>query len=191
MAFRFKDLMIQVVANKGGGEGDPICTLATMDPDPKPEGIVPCTLATEPPPPTTIPAGIMPCTLATEPYPPTTGGGFALLRAGTGQETGICTLATMFPTPGLMAAATVTTVTTVTTLVQAAPTNLKDLKEQLRRSLAEIERREQADALPRTAEEADDLERRLEGALQELREHRKTLAKGAKKGGAKTAKSKK
>jgi hypothetical protein len=164
MAFKFKDLMVNVTS--GGGADEPICTIATMDPDPAAMAIT-CTVDTM------DPAQAVPCTVATMPYP----GG--LRRAGgTGQ--GICTIATMWPA----AFATVTTVTTVTTLVQAAApgaTSLAQLKGQLQQALADVERQEQAQALPATIEEADDLERKMESALQELRAHRRTLEKGAKK----------
>lgn len=167
MAFRFKDLMIQVVP-PGGGEDDPACTLATRD-EPDPQG-VPCTLATM------DPAQLRPCTLATM-IPPTPG-----VRA---DEPG-CTLATriLFGVAGGTAAAitTVTTVTTVTTLVGGAgAADLQTLKDQLRQAL------DTEGGLPTTVEEANDLERRLKEAIEELQDHKKTLQKGA----AKKAKPKK
>ncbi len=179
MAFRFKDLMVNVV--KSGGEGDPFCTIATIDPNPA--QAVPCTIATIDPVQaaactiaTIDPVQAAACTIATI----GTYTGFRF-QGGTTGGAGFCTIATVFPG----AFATVTTVTTVTTVVQtgpAGPTSLTELKEQLRQALAEVERREQeqeAGALPRTVEEADDLEQRLKGALKELQEHRKSLEEGS------------
>jgi hypothetical protein len=176
MAFKFKDLMVNV--KSGGGGEDPICTVDTV----KPAGqAYTCTVDT------VTPAGqAATCTVDTvDParaaYTCTVdtvirGGGF---RLDTGH--GICTLDTVRP----FAFVTVTTVTTVTTVVQAlAPGagSLAQLKGQLQQALADVERqeREQVQGLPETLEETDDLERRLQGAIQELREHRKTLEKAAK-----------
>jgi hypothetical protein len=196
MAFKFKDLMINVTSG-GGGVDDPICTLDTMK-EPPPAGQaatctvdtmpaqaargITCTVDTMDP---ALAVRAITCTVDTMfPY------GF---RPDTGRDTGICTIATM---AGTIAA--LTTVTTVTTLVQAAspaPASLAQLKEQLQQALADVERREReqqdAQALPKTLKEADDLERRLQGALQELRDHRKTLEKGAKKEAPKPSKGKK
>jgi hypothetical protein len=168
MAFRFKDLMVNVV--KSGGEVDPVCTIATIDPNPA--QAVPCTIAT------IGPAQAAACTIATI----GTYTGFRF-QGGTTGGAGFCTIATIFPG----AFATVTTVTTVTTVVQAGPAgpaSLKELKEQLQQALADVERqeREQQAALPATIEEAEDLEHRLKGALKELQEHRKSLEKDAKDG---------
>ncbi len=207
MAFKFKDLMVNVTGG-GGGVDTPVCTVATMDPDPAPAGQarqITCTMDTMVPAgqaatctvDTMDPArqaatctvdtmGLLPCTIATM-YGTTYG-----FRPATGRDTGVCTIATMFGT-----VAALTTVTTVTTIVAAGagPSSLAQLKAQLQQSLADVERqeREQADAqaLPKSVEEVDDLERRLEGALEELREHRKTLTKGAKKEPAKPRKGKK
>lgn len=55
---------------------------------------------------------------------------------------------------------------------------LEQLKAGLREALAQIETRERdlaAGDKPQTLAEADDLETRLEGALAELREHKKSL----------------
>jgi hypothetical protein len=159
MAFKFKDLMINVTS--GGGTDAPICTFDTV----KPAGLAAtCTFDT------VDPAGQAgTCTFDT-----------VGLKAG--GITGICTFDTVRPN-AFAAMTTVTTVTTVTTLVQAAPgaTSLTQLKSQLQQALADVERQEQAQALPATIEEADDLERKMESALQELRAHRRTLEKGAKK----------
>lgn len=205
MAFKFKDLMINVTSGGGGGD-TPICTYDTVEP--KPAGMAAtCTYDTVDPAgqaatctyDTVKPAGQAGtctfdtvglratgiCTIATVPG---TTYGFGL----TGRDTGVCTFDTV--KPSILA---LTTVTTVTTLVAAAApgASLGQLKAQLQQALADVERqeREQADAqaLPNTVEEVDDLERRLEGALEELREHRKTLAKGAKKDGPKARKAKK
>lgn len=202
MAFRFKDLMIQVVP-KGGGEDDPACTLASKEPDP---------------------AGIVPCTLASQ--DPETGGGFAARAracAEASEAQCTCTLATkMDPVPAMIGCTlasrietqalgtitTVTTVTTVTTLVQGGRGgDLASLKAQLRAALEDVERQERAQqgdgGLPATVEEADDLERRLREAIEELQDHRKTLqrsekgaesgggSKTASKGGAKKARGRK
>lgn len=163
MAFKFKDLMINVTS--GGGGETPICTVDTVDPKP-------AALAAT-------------CTVDTVLGPAY---GFRL-------PTGICTVDTVRPN----AFATVTTVTTVTTLLAAPPgtgsTSLAQLKAQLQQALADVERQEReqqaANALPATVEEADDLERRLQGAIQELRDHRKALEKGAKKESPKPRKGKK
>jgi hypothetical protein len=175
MAFKFKDLMINVTS--GGGPDTPICTVDTVRPAEAAYAIT-CTVDT------VDPAGqAITCTVDT-----VHGAPYGLRRRGTGQ--GICTLDTVRP-DALM---TVTTVTTVTTLLAAAPggstTSLAQLKSQLQQALADVEQRErqqeEAQALPATIEEADDLERRLEGALEELRDHRRTLEKGGSKGAKKT-----
>ncbi|MFL6293396.1 MAG: hypothetical protein ACJ759_21080 [Thermoanaerobaculia bacterium] len=197
MAFRFKDLMIQVIPSSGTGGDEQICTLASkVDEDPagavppctpasSPAAIVPCTLATKVEPayvtctPATAPAAIVPCTLASQ-IPPTFG---AFGAAGGGTAAAITT---------------VTTVTTVTTLVAGAgagagASNLPSLKQQLRQALDQVEAQERAAAqaqprLPQTVEESDDLARRLREAIEELQEHRKSLqqpgasAKKARKG---------
>lgn len=189
MAFRFKDLMVSV--SSGGGADDPICTIDTMKGEPDPAGqAATCTVDTMDPArqaytctvDTMKPAGLAyTCTVDTMP---------GLRRAGgTGTDTGICTIATMFPS--VMALTTVTTVTTLAQAVSPGATNLAQLKSQLQSALADVEQREreqrESQALPKTVEEAADLERRLEGALQELRDHRKTLEKGGSKGAKKEA----
>ena len=184
MAFRIRDLMIQVLKNDGGGcagATDPqcTCTIATIIGDPD--------MAVRPEP--LADTGI--CTIATiEP------------ARGVQAE---CTIATVGfgPGPGdLTTITTVTTVTTVTTLVQGGGRgrsgDLNSLKEQLRSALEQLERQESAQAqaperLPATVEETVDLERRLRGAIEELEQHRKNLeqpkasaarkpAKGGRKG---------
>ncbi len=58
------------------------------------------------------------------------------------------------------------------------------LKEQLRTALAEVEAREKAAeeaSRPRTREEAEDLEEKLKGALEEVRGWKKTLPSGGSK----------
>lgn len=193
MAFKFKDLMINVTSG-GGGADTPVCTLDTVEPKPEAYAIT-CTMDTVDPAGQartctmdTVPAqAMLTCTLDTV-YR------FGTFGLGRGQ-TGVCTLDTVRPD----AFATVTTVTTVTTLIAAvpgtAPTSLAQLKEQLQQALADVERREreqqEANTLPKTVEEADDLERRLQGAIQELRDHRKTLEKGAKKEAPKPSKGRK
>lgn len=192
MAFKFKDLMVSV--GPRGGVDEPVCTLDTMKPAgaPAPRGIT-CTVDTMDPAGQAItctvdtmdPAGqAHTCTVDT----------MGIRRAGTGQ--GVCTLDTMFPAgfgggmAGMAALTTVTTVTTVTTLVQAVSpgaASLAQLKAQLQQALAD----KQPEPLPGTVEEAEDLERRLEGALEELRDHRRALEKGGKKTGAKPARPRK
>ncbi|HEX3129195.1 MAG TPA: hypothetical protein VH394_17810 [Thermoanaerobaculia bacterium] len=186
MAFKFKDLMINVTSGGGGGD-TPICTYDTVDP--KPAGAaargITCTYDTM------DPAGqAKTCT-----YDTVTGQAAPDMVGIRGRYTGICTYDTVRPDAF---AATVTTVTTVTTLLAAVggggSASLAQLKSQLQQALADVEQRERAQeaaGLPQTVEEADDLERRMEGALQELREHRKSLEKGARKGASKASKPKK
>jgi hypothetical protein len=60
----------------------------------------------------------------------------------------------------------------------ASPQNLAELKAQLRQSLAQVEAQEQAMAesmKPQTVEEADMLEQKLTEALDELRQHKEEL----------------
>jgi hypothetical protein len=60
----------------------------------------------------------------------------------------------------------------------ANPQNLAELKAQLRQSLAQVEAQEQAMAesmKPQTVEEADMLEQKLTEALDELRQHKEAL----------------
>lgn len=206
MAFKFKDLMINVTSG-GGGADTPICTVDTVDQ--KPEGYaLTCTVDT------VRPAGqAATCTVDT--VDPARAAGTCTVDTVTGYAitctvdtvyrcglsfglggrdtgTGVCTVDTVRPaTLALM-----TTVTTVTTLVAAADpraVSLGQLKAQLQQALADVEARERAQeaGLPKTVEEADDLERRLEGALEELRDHRKSLQKGAKKEAPKPRKAKK
>lgn len=189
MAFKFKDLMINVAS--GGGGDTPICTFDTVEP--KPVGMAAtCTYDTVDPAGQAgtctydtvgARAGIV-CTIATV-------FGTTYDLGLTGRDTGVCTFDTVRP---LLTA--LTTVTTVTTLAAAGtgPTSLAQLKAQLQQALADVERREreqEAAGLPKTVAEADDLERRLEGALAELREHRRTLEKGAKKETPKPRKARK
>ena len=85
-----------------------------------------------------------------------------------------CSVITPCPT---MISLTTTTPTTPICIedVDALPA----LKEQLKKALALIEEHEKALqeglALPKTREEAEDLERRLRSALAEVEEHKKTL----------------
>ena len=207
MAFKFKDLMINVTSG-GGGADTPICTVDTVDQKPEAYAIT-CTVDTVKPAgqaatctvDTVFPAqAANTCTVDTVPaqgYAITCTVDTVYRCAATyglgGRETGICTVDTVRPN----AFATVTTVTTVTTLLAAVggggSASLGQLKAQLQQALADVEARERAQeaGLPKTVEEADDLERRIEGALQELRDHRKTLEKGAKKDASKARKPKK
>jgi hypothetical protein len=190
MAFKFKDLMINVTSG-GGGADTPICTVDTV----RPAGqAATCTVDTVDPARAagtctvdTVTGYAITCTVDTV-Y--RCGLSFGLGGRDTG--TGVCTVDTVRPaTLALM-----TTVTTVTTLVAASgggSVSLGQLKAQLQQALADVEARERAQegGLPKTVEEADDLERRLEGALEELRDHRKSLQKSAKKEAPKARKPKK
>jgi len=58
--------------------------------------------------------------------------------------------------------------------------NLAALKQQLQHALAQVEEQERAQAgshMPQTLEEAEDLEARLRGALEELQQHKNDLKK--------------
>ncbi len=172
MAFRFKDLMIQVIRQNETGGDEQVCTIASKPgEEPDPAAVVPCTLASM-----IDPAHVMPCTPATYPISEQCPMQMAAALGG-----GV--------TPAIT---TITTVTTVTTLVGGAgrgAADLPSLKQQLRQALDQVEAQERAAAaqapagLPATAEETDDLERRLREALEELQAHKKTLQKPAKQGG--------
>jgi hypothetical protein len=179
MAFRIRDLMIQVVQGGGcAGPTDPqcTCTIATFDdPDmavrPEPMAAPPCT-----------------CTIATM-Y----GAAQGVAPAAGVEAYCTCTIATMGVDPeprlpgGVTTVTTFTTVTTVTTVVQGGGRgrgDLKSLKEQLRQALEQVERQESThgqapERLPGTVEETLDLERRLRGAIDELEQHRKNLEQPA------------
>jgi hypothetical protein len=171
MAFRFKDLMIQVIRQNETGGDEHVCTIASkIGGEPDPAAVMPCTLASM-----IDPARVMPCTPAT--YPDSEHCPMQMLA---GQGGGI--------TPAIT---TVTTVTTVTTLVAGTgrgAADLSSLKQQLRQALDQVEAQERASAaqapagLPATMEEAEDLERRLREAVEELQAHKKTLQKPAKPG---------
>lgn len=175
MAFKFKDLMVQVIND----DGEPCtCGPATRDP----AAATPCTCGPETRP---MAAAIVPCTVASAIDPAGIICGAASAGFCGAASAGACGAATAgFRT--LAAITTVTTVTTVTTLVGGAGphTDFRTLKEQLRQALDDLERQEagaQGAGLPATAEEADDLERRLKEAIEELQDHKKTLRKGAAK----------
>ena len=167
MAFRVKDLMIQVVP--GGGDGEACsCTIATKV-EPAEAGcggtLCSCTMETK------IVAAAEPC------------GGATLQECS-------CTIATAAVTPPPGALTTITTVTTVTTVTAIAGggrvPGLRELMDQLRRVLEESERQgAPGGGLPQTVEESEDLERRLSEAIKELQDQRKSLHKAkapAKKG---------
>jgi hypothetical protein len=62
--------------------------------------------------------------------------------------------------------------------------NLATLKEQLKQALVNLEKQEQAvneSLKPQTVAEADELHQKLQGALEELKAHRETLARKEKK----------
>ena len=163
MAFRVKDLMISVVP----GDGDPECSCGVaskLDP-----AAARCGAGT-----------YCSCTVETK--------GMALNQEceGVSYPQCSCGVATAAATPpgNLTTITTVTTVTTVTTIVQGGhSTGLKELMEQLRRVLDEVERQEREPGapagLPATKEESEDLERRLSEAIGELQAHRKSLQKPA------------
>jgi hypothetical protein len=63
----------------------------------------------------------------------------------------------------------------------AGAEGLSALKQQLQQALAQVEEQEKAMAdpgLPRTVAEAEELEAKLRGALEELRQHKEKLKKG-------------
>ncbi len=68
--------------------------------------------------------------------------------------------------------------------------SLAALKQQLQQALAQVEEQEKAlqPGLPQTLEETEDLERRMVEAVEELREHKKTLQGGQEKPAARPAK---
>jgi hypothetical protein len=179
MAFRFKDLMVDVLAGGGG------CPTLSVEPA---QGQCP-TLSVDPLQGTPCP------TLSVDPLQgtpcPTLSVGPQFAGGGT---TGICPTLSVTPTPGYALLATPTlTATTLTTLTttpficeltllpaRTGAENLAFLKQQLRQTLEQIEAQERAarePVLPRTLEEADELERRIQGALKELQDHKKTLQK--------------
>jgi len=158
MAFRVKDLMIKVVS----GDGDPECS---------------CGVATKIAP-EAAPCGgtLCSCTVETREIAFNNCPEASLPECSCGVATAAAT-----PPPGAMTTVTtVTTVTTITAMVQGGQVpGLKELMEQLRRVLEGIEKPDPVQGLPKTAEEAADLERRLSEAIQELQAHRKSLQKPA------------
>jgi hypothetical protein len=68
------------------------------------------------------------------------------------------------------------------TIVELPPETLAAAREHLRARLSELEEAEAlakgGDVLPRTAEESEELERHLTGALEAVRAHRQRVAKG-------------
>ena len=159
MAFRVKDLMIKVVS----GDGDPECScgIATkIAPEAAPCGGTLCSCTVE-----TRPVALnQDCEQASLPQ----------------CSCGVATAAATPPPGAITTVTTVTTVTTITAMVAGgqAP-GLKELMEQLRRVLEGIEKPDPDQGLPKTADEAADLERRLSEAIQELQAHRKSLQKPA------------
>lgn len=154
MAFRFKDLMVDVLAAGGTPcptvsvdplQGTP-CPTVSVDPA---QGICPTVSIIK-----TLFGAICPTLSLTHTTP------FA------------CPTLSLTLTPAFGAA-------------QVGAESLALLKQQLKQALSEIEAQERAarePVLPRTLDEADDLERRLQGALKELQDHKKTLQKPARKG---------
>jgi len=162
MAFRVKDLMIKVVS--GGDNGDPECS---------------CGVATKIAP-EAAPCGGTLCSCTVE----TRGIAFDqnCEQASLPQcSCGVATAAATPPPGNITTVATITTVTTITAMVAAGgqTPGLRELMEQLRRVLEGIEKPDPVQGLPKTAEEAADLERRLSEAIQELQAHRKSLQKPA------------
>lgn len=190
MAFRFKDLMVDVLSGGGGacptlsvGPADAQCPTLSVDP-----ARAQCPTLSVDPAQITCPTLSVPAQAAgggTQIYCPTLTiptPAFAML-----------TCPTLTVSPAILA----TTAICGTLTIPAARTGAEDLaalKQQLRQALEQVEARERAAAeaqpgLPKTVEEADDLERRLHEAIEELQEHRKTLQKPAKP--AKPAKDRK
>ena len=161
MAFRVKDLMIKVVS--GGDNGDPECScgVATkIAPEAAPCGGTLCSCTVE----TREIAFNQNCEEASLPQ----------------CSCGVATAAATPPPGAITTVATITTITTITAMVAGGQVpGLKELMEQLRRVLEGIEKPDPIQGLPKTAEEAADLERRLGEAMQELQAHRKSLEKPA------------
>ena len=176
MAFRFKDLMIEVLP----GDADAAnATCPTLSMDPARQAGTCGTISMDP---AQAACGGSICTTVSQ--------GTALMAvAGCPAATGICGTLTMPPTPYALLAVCGGTLCGTLTMWGAAQVtgSLPALKQQLQQALQQIEAQERAAAqgaaagLPTTAEEADDLQRRLNEAIEELQEHRKTLAP-AKKG---------
>ncbi|HVG07956.1 MAG TPA: hypothetical protein VNM67_09635 [Thermoanaerobaculia bacterium] len=159
MAFRFKDLMVEVVG--AGDRANLTCPTLSVDP-----ANLTC-------PTLSIPAA----------------------QAAAGGTTGVCPTLSFTPVYAAMIATPGTICGTLTMPAAAQGTqNLTALKQQLQQALQQVEAQERAAAgpgLPATAEEADDLDRRLREALEELQEHKKTLQKPAQPGTKKATKGRK
>lgn len=162
MAFRFKDLMIEVLPGDADAANATCPTISMIDAAQAACGGTLCTTVSQ--------------------------GTVAMAPAGCPAATGICGTLTMPPTPlALLAVCGGTLCGTLTMWGASLGTgSLPALKQQLQQALQQIEAQERTAAqgaaagLPATAEEADDLARRLNEAIEELQEHRKTLAPTAK-----------
>ena len=163
MAFRFRDLIIDVLH---AGAGARACGPATAPgvarvcgPATAPDLAPPCGPATDP----AAPALVPPCGPATD---------ILGLR--------ICGPATV--EPGVAGVCGQATQIDPKTLGNLGSQGLASLKRQLWEALSHIEEHERAHghaaaeaSMPQTKEEAEELEKRLRGALAELEEHKKKM----------------
>ncbi|HXO20222.1 MAG TPA: hypothetical protein VOA87_09915 [Thermoanaerobaculia bacterium] len=189
MAFKFKDLMINVLPKGsgqpggGGGGADCGCTVATTT-------HFPCTPAT-----THLPWFCTPATTHAMAggfggggcTPATTGP--ALLGGCTPATTGAALLGGCEPAttgPGLLAGCGPATTPAQGGAAAVAPSfeNLALLKQQLQDTLAKVEAHQktlEAHAKPKTVAETEALEKQMMAALDEIRAHKEELKKAPKK----------
>lgn len=182
MAFRFKDLMIEVLP---GGADPANATCGTLSMDPARQAGTCGTLSMDP---AQAACGAETyCPTISQPAQAACGGTLCPtlsmdpMRLACGGT--ICPTLSQWPTPMVAAAGTTGILCGTLTMFGApqARVGLSTLKQHLQQALEQVEAQERAAAqgaagLPATAEEADDLERRLREAIEELQEHRKTLA---------------
>lgn len=191
MAFRFRDLIIDVLhAGAGARACGPatapgvarVCGPATVDPGAA-AAVPPCGPATvfplaPPCGPATAPALAPPCGPATDPAAPA-------LRPPCGPATDILGLRICGPAtvdPGVAGVCGQATQIDPKLLGNLGSQGLASLKRQLWEALAHVEAHERehghaaADAsMPQTKEEAEELEKKLRAALAELEEHKKKM----------------
>jgi hypothetical protein len=167
MGFKVRDLLISVLGNNPGGCNP--CTGTTG------QGCNPCTGT----------VGCNPCTGTTGPY--CLGGGCNPCTGTTADLAGFgcrtCTGTTGGPCLHAAALAACGVCTGVSPALgdDQRPQALAQLKQQLQGLLAEVEaeeRRLEEAAFPQTAEEAEELEKKLEEALAEVRSRKAGLRKG-------------
>ena len=183
MAFKIRDLMISVLTSAAGGKGCPACT-GTTHPQFFGQGCDLCTGTT--PRQAALGAGCNYCT-GTVVTGFNQGGGCPTCTGTTGQVGGGCPACTG-TTGGFCAHAAALAACGVCTGVSPAladqrPQALALLREQLQGLLAEVEAEEKrlADAaFPQTAEETEELEKRLEEALAEVRSRKAAFGKKKK-----------